>query len=291
MEAAMASAGLSLLGFMTQQEAIAHLVSHCVLPNPDIHALTAEWQAAKVRKGAPMGGGNPEIRDIPAASQPYIATLMQQQWLAQFIASLPGAEFKLVEIDPLLTFHYMVDLDRSTNRCSALPQNPSLADLMPICLPATFPNERINMVRLPDGKSKPHSVGSLLLTAGSLNLSIVDAGYFKADNKIGIQFGMPVPIVQVIRFNGRCYLHDGLHRTIGVRQKGATHVPCLFRDAHSAAEVGIKSNRSTFSLRLLESADAPTVGHFTQGRAYAVQLKRFTRIINVTWAEYEVAAE
>lgn len=290
-DATMATAGLSLLGFMSQQDAIAHLLAHCIPANPDIHALIVEWQAARARKGAPMDGGNPNIQDIPAANQPYIKTLMQQPWLAQFVASLPGAQFKLVEIDPLLTIYFMVDLKRSTDHCGALPQNPSVADLLSVCLPARLPNELVNMVRLPDGQEKQLSVGAFLLTARSLNVRVVDAGYFQDDNKIGIQFAMPVPLVQVVRFNGRCYLHDGLHRTIGSRRKGATHIPCLFRDVQSAAGIGLRSDRSTFTLPLLEFADAPTVGHFTQGRAYEVQLRRFNRVVHVTWAEYAIAAE
>lgn len=287
----MPTPGLSLLGFMSQQDAIEHLLAHCVPANLAIDALIAEWQTARTRRGAPMAGGHPDIQDIPAAGQPHIGMLMQQPWLAQFGASLPGAKFKLVEIDPLLTIHFMVDLKRSSDHCSALPQNPSVADLMPVCMPTSLPNEQVNMVRLPDGKDKQLTVGAFLLTARSLNLRIVDAGYFQADNKIGIQFAMPVPLAQVVRFNGRCYLHDGLHRTLGARRKGATHIPCLFRDVQSAAGVGLKSDRSTFTLPLLESADAPTVGHYTQGRAYEVQLKRFDRVVHLTWAEYAVAAE
>jgi hypothetical protein len=287
----MATAGLSLLGFMSQQDAIAHLLAHCVPVNPDIPALIVEWQAAQARKGAPMVGGKPNIQDIPTANQPYVKTLMQQEWFTKFLALQPGAEFKLVEIDPLLTIHFMVDLERSTERCGALPQNPNVADLLPVCLPAKYSEEKINMVRLPDGQTKQVSVGALLLTARSLNVRVVDAGYFQADYKIGIQFGIPVPLVQVVRFNGRCYLYDGLHRTIGARRKGATHIPCIFRDVQSAGDVGLRSDRSTFALPVLEAADAPTVGHFTQGRAYEVQLKRYKRIVHVTWAEYAIVDE
>jgi hypothetical protein len=287
----MATAGLSLLGFMTQQEAIDHLLAHCTPADPAVPALIATWQAARARKGAAMAAGHPNIQDIPAANQPYIQALMQQQWAAQFFASKPGAEFKLVEIDPLLTIHFMVDLERSRNRCAGLPQNPSVTDLLPVCLPPTFADEQINMVRLPDGQSKQLSVGAFLLTARSLNVHVVDAGYFQADSKIGIQFGMPIPLVHVVRFNGRCYLHDGLHRTLGARQKGASHIPCLFRDVQSAASIGLKSDRSTFTLPVLESADAPTVGHFAHGRAYEVLLRRYKRIIHVNWAEYSIVDE
>jgi hypothetical protein len=266
-------------------------LAHCVPVNPDIPALIVEWQAAQARKGAPMVSGKPNIQDIPTANQPYVKTLMQQEWLTKFLALQPAAEFKLVEIDPLLTIHFMVDLERSTERCGALPQNPNVADLLPVCLPAKYSEEKINMVRLPDGQTKQVSVGALLLTARSLNVRVVDAGYFQADYKIGIQFGIPVPLVQVVRFNGRCYLYDGLHRTIGARRKGATHIPCIFRDVQSAADVGLRSDRSTFALPVLEAADAPTVGHFTQGRAYEVQLKRYKRIVHVTWAEYAIVDE
>jgi len=287
----MPSAGLSLFAFMTQQDAVAHLLAHCIPANPDVNALIAEWQAAQLRRGAPMPGGNPDIRDIPAAHQPYINRLMQQDWVALLLGRQPSAQFKLVEIDPLLTIHFMADLDRSMAHCNALPQNPSIADLLPLCLPAVYAQEKINMIRLPDGQSKQLSVGSFLLTARSLNVRVVDTGFFQGDNRIGIQFGMPVPLVHVVRFNGRYYLHDGLHRTMGARFKGATHIPCLVRDVQSPADIGLKTDRSTFTLPVLESADAPTVGHFTQGRACEVQLKRFNRVIHVSWAEYAISDE
>ncbi|MGH6726745.1 MAG: hypothetical protein ACREB8_09415 [Pseudolabrys sp.] len=287
----MPTAGLSLFAFMTQQDAVAHLLAHTIPANPDVRALIAEWQAAQLRRGAPMPAGHPDIKDIPAANQPHIDRLMQQEWMAELLRRQPSAQFKLVEIDPLLTIHFMADLDRSMAHCNALRQNPSVVDLLPICLPAAYPNEHINVIRLPDGQPKQLTVGSLLLTARSLNVRVVDTGFFQAHNKIGVQFGMPVPLVHVVRFNGRCYLHDGLHRTMGARRMGATHIPCLLRDVQSPADVGLKSDRSTFTLDVLESADAPTVGHFTQGRACEVQLKRFNRVIHVTWAEYAVADE
>jgi hypothetical protein len=291
MDATMATAGLSLVAFMNQQEAIAHLLAHCTPADPTRPALIVEWQAARARKGAPMAAGNPDIQDITAANRPYLQSLMQLQWAKNFLAMMPGAEFKLVEIDPLLTIHFMVDLERSGKRCAGLPQNPSIADLMPVCLPTQISDEPISIVRLPDRQAQQMAIGALLLTARTLNVRITDAGYSQADNKVAIQFGTSIPIVQVVRYNGRCYLHDGLHRTLGARLRGATHVPCLFRDAPSASAIGLKTDRSTFSLSILESADAPTVGHFAQGRAYEVQLKPYKRVIHVSWAEYTVPDE
>jgi hypothetical protein len=49
--------------------------------------------------------------------------------------------------------------------------------------------------------------------------------------------------------------------------------------------VGINPG-GTFSPQVMESANPPTLGHFTQGRSYDVQLKAFHRTLHISWAEY-----
>src|SRR5208282_2577442 len=105
----------------------------------------------------------------------------------------------------------------------------------------------------------------------------------------GIQFHSSMPFVHVVRYNGRCYLHNGFHRTVGVRKAGATHVPCILRDVNTISEVGIDGD--TFPVHLMESANPPTVGHFTQNRAWSVTLRNYSRILHVSWAEYMVPDE
>lgn len=71
---------------------------------------------------------------------------------------------------------------------------------------------------------------------------------------------------------------------------GATHVPCLFRDVQTEQEAGI-APPSTFPLALLESNDPPTAGHFIGGRAFGVELRKATRIIQVSWSQHQVFEE
>lgn len=98
-----------------------------------------------------------------------------------------------------------------------------------------------------------------------------------------------IALVDEARHNGRHYLHNGFHRCLALRRAGATHAPCILRDVPDHAAVGIHGG--TFSPPLLESANPPTLGHFTQGRAYDVQLKNVARYLHVSWAEYVVADE
>jgi hypothetical protein len=138
--------------------------------------------------------------------------------------------------------------------------------------------------------------GAMLITSRGLNFHAVrqglmadDAGNMLTDQAgnhfVGLAIGVRLPLLHVVRFNGRCYLHNGFHRAIGARRRGATHVPCVLRDVPTPQAAGIDP-RTTFDVPLLESADPPTLAHYTQARSYDVRLRTFTRKIHVSWAEY-----
>jgi len=225
--------------------------------------------------------GLPEILPIPPDHVQYIAQLCSLPWVQQPLANLPQATFALVEVDPILAFQHMISLPRSEFHCNVLGQPPSMTELMQVCLPNVQAHEPL--VAASDGNS-------VLLRAESLNVRTQQAGPI-APGVIGIQFGISLPLVHVVRFEGRCYLHNGFHRALGARLAGATHVPCLLREVGSYEEAGIHPLGGTFSAALLNSENPPTLGHFTQGRAHEVQMRRLARYIHVSWAEYAMAKE
>ncbi len=277
----MPSAGLSLVGFMDEPQAMNYLATACIPANPSPAGIRAEWDAARARRGPPIpGAGQPDIQDVPAADLPHIVALQQEPWIAQFLPAIPGAEFKLVEIDPLLAYQFSVDTTRSDHHCSTLPKPPSIADLLPVCLPMHRPSGEYHVNQL------PHSV---IIKSRSLNLMMMAAGI--GPDMAGMNFGWSIPLLHVVRFNGRCYLHNGFHRAFGARLAGATHIPCIFRDVADADSAGIKSDGSTFGLPLLQSNDPPTIGHFTNGFAHSVTLRAVTRILHVSWSSYAMYDE
>jgi hypothetical protein len=285
----MPTQGLSLVGFMDQVHAIAHLKHACVPANPADAALIAEWNTAKGMLGAPVANaGHPDIQPLPAAET---AQVMATPWATHFFAAggpWAGASLKLVEVKPLLAYQFTVDLDRSQHHCAALGTPPTLAELMARCLPLTWPPERIQSSQLVDVGHQ-----SIIVRSRSLNYRVLNQGVFTQpgahEASVGVVIGTAMPIAHVVRLNGRCYLHNGFHRAVGAGLKKATHIPCLVRDVTTPQEANIGNN--TFPLTLLESGDPPTLAHFIEGRAYPVALRAHSRIVQISWSDHVVPEE
>lgn len=283
----MATPGLSLVGFMhNQQQAVSHLKIPCVPnpPNKSDTALAADWVAAQARLGAPFANaGQPSLQAIPI-TDPHIQQLLAVSWAPSIHALLAqGATFQMVEIDPLLAFQFTVDTARAANHCGTLSHPPGRQEALNVGLPLILSIDQIHASQ--QGQS-------VILKSRSLNLGLAAQGPMSAmPDVIGIQFAWTLPLIHVVRYNGRCYLHNGYHRAYGMRTAGATTMPCMFRDVPDANAAGIKTDGSTFDEALLTSNNPPTFGHFTQGRASPVELRSAIRILQVNWSQHTVFDE
>lgn len=295
----MPTPGLSLIGFMEQSQAIRYMQANCVMPNSTDVALAAEWTAARASLGTPFAdAGHPDIQQIPPTKecQTYIQQLKQQPWIQEFLRAHPTGTFQVVEIDPLLAFQFQISLHHSDGRCAGLKLGPGIAELLPVCLPQAPPQASIR----PSGTGQ-----SLLIAADTLNFRMVAQGMYNSaqgpfllpgqqmdpPNAAGIYFAIGMPFVHVVKFNGRCYLINGFHRALGARTRGAGRMTCFFREVGSAQEVGIMADGTTFPLELLESANPPTLGHFSRGRACTVPLRKVMRVLQINWSQHALPME
>jgi hypothetical protein len=200
--------------------------------------------------------------------------------------NVPQYDFALVEIDPLLAFQFTVDRDRSHHHCKALRTPPSVDEMLPVCLPGAHSQEDVQF----SGASNMAHLNSMVVKSRNTGLRIDGSGLFQGQNIVGAQIGFSLPLAHVVEWEGRYYLHNGYHRAIGCRAAGATHMPCVLRSVNTAQEAAINPPQ-TFDEALLKSANPPTVGHFTQGRACDVQLRSMLKIITISWAEHLVPNE
>jgi hypothetical protein len=292
------SAGLSLVGFMDEQPAIAHLRDACVPANPDPVVLRAEWQAARAKLGAAMANpGVPQILPIVPPDDAYVNNFAANPWAAGALAHLAqlagGAaiQIALVEIDPLLAYQFAVDKSRSAHHCGNLTPNPPVAELLPLCLPTAPANEEMR-VQVIDR--------AIFISSKCANVNVAFGGWFQNAPLLnppiphpvgGVVIGTSLPFSHVTRFAGRCYLHNGFHRALGIRAAGGTHMPCIIRDVPDAAAAGIRPDGTTFNQTLLADPNPPTVGHFTNGRAWDVQLRLHRRVVHIGWAEHMMPVE
>jgi hypothetical protein len=194
---------------------------------------------------------------------------------------LAGASFQLVEIDPLLAFQITVDTDRGAHHCAGVDHPPSQEQMLAICLPLT---------NTPDPLQVSNLAQSMMLRCRNANYRVIRQGALQDPHGNllggGILLGLSLPFVHVVRYNNRCYLHNGYHRAVALRAAGAIQIPCIFRDVQTADLAGIKADGSTFPEQLFNNANPPTVGHMTGGRAHRVSLRNHARVIHVSWAEY-----
>jgi hypothetical protein len=275
----MSTLGISLVGFIDDaQAAINHLLNACVSENADTGTLTAQWLAARALLGKPFpNAGLPDIQSIPPSHHSHRDKLLA---LPSFPNSWrPNCTVALVEIDPILAYQMTINSDTSNDQGDELSTPPTLDELMSICLPLEPAQEAFTIV---PGQN------SLVLKAKSLNIR-QQQGFWNKEF-MGMQFGVAHPFAHVVRHGGRCFLLNGYHRAFRARLAGATHMPCVLRDVGGQSEVGMDPP-AYFSLSVLTSGNAPTLGHFTQGRGLNVNLRRHSRIINVNWAEHIVPDE
>lgn len=287
----MPTPGLSLVGFLSEAEqAIGYLRRHCVpAPGQDSDAaLLQEWQDARTKLGpCTPNAGVVDPQPIPDAFHPYLEALLKQPWMAVCLSELEGASFRLVEIDPLLCHQLSIDTSQ-VGRIWERLGGPTLATLMDACLPIAHPEITYDASAVP-----PYST-SVIIRSPRSDLRISRFGVFVAKTDfmlLGARVRLVNPFVHVARVDGRCLLLNGYHRVFGARQAGATHVPCVFRDAPDYRAVGftsaeLRDGPLRFPVSLLTSDNPPTMAHFTQGRAHEVALRAKSRVIHVSWHEY-----
>ncbi len=273
--------GLSLFGFLDRQaQATGYLRGTCVPDMDDEAELAGEWLLARSKLGPVVDDpGRPRFRQLPKLYQDYVALLASAPWLSGHLnGAWADATFGLVEIDALLTFQCTLDVERANSFLGSPSRPPDLGTLLDIALPRRPKNAE---VQLSCGN------GSAVIKSTALDLQAFGQGV--SDNFAGLRFGFAPPLVHVVRYNGRCYLHNGVHRAYAARVAGASEIPCIFRDVTTEAAVGIAADGSTFGFELMESANPPTMAHFTHGRAHPVSLRSLRKIIHVSWSEYTVA--
>ena len=270
----MAAPGLALVAFMGRDLAIRYLSNECVPADPDPVILEAEWQAAIAKLSpAQPNAGVPAISEIPAEKAGYIAKLQASPDWQEWFAANPAIEFKMVEVAPLLAYQFSILDGAASSHGAQLGLAPSMDDLLATCLP---------LQHVPLSMDVALQASSALIR--SRNLNVVPTFSMPHPGVFVLQVGSSLPFAHVVRYNGRCYLHNGYHRAFAALQSGATVIPCVFRDVAAEAELGL--NPGTFDIALLESANPPTLHHFASGQAHDVELVIKTRTIHLSLTDW-----
>lgn len=273
----MPSSGLSLAGFMDLQWAIGHYQHDCVFPDSSDAALTEVWNIARAKLGPPVANaGHPEIAPLPASADAHLRAATTNPYLAEWLERIQPFTFKLVEMAPVLAHQPAVDVGASSRFGGSLSPSASLGDLLNVCIPTSVPQAELRFLR---------SENSFLVRSRA-QLSV--GGFQGPGNRVGLEFALPLPFVQVAEHAGRCYLINGYHRAVTLGRLGITRLPCLFRQVADWDKLGIRQGNAYLSKQVLQSANPPTISHYTRGSAHEVTLREVKRFVHVSWVEFSV---
>ena len=229
--------GTALVAFMDRDQAVRYLATECAPINPDPIALEAEWNTAVGRRAAPIANaGRPAIQDIPVSHQASVAALTSSPHWQQLFQTNPHWELKLIEVAPLLAYQFAVLDGPCATHGARFSQPPTMDELFDVCLPMNPVIENYSV------SQQPHSV---LIRSHSLNLRPLQVGPI-GPSAFGVMVGVALPFVHVVRFNGRCFLHNGYHRATAAALAGAPEIPCVFRDVAIPKKLGLVPERSTW---------------------------------------------
>jgi len=273
---------------MEERAAVNYLQRNCLPPNIAGQQARSQWLVARGKIGAANPrAGRPEILDI-TGHEVYLDQVRASPRYADTVGTMT-ASFKQIEIGPVLAFQFEIEIDRASGVCTGLSKPPTLAEMMPICLPTTSIDPR-PITAFHDGDD------SITVTSENKNIRVLFRGPREQSGGLlydpnqsvliaGIGVGEGSPLVQIIRFQDRCYFRNGYHRAYTLAREGMTHIPCVFLEATDFSQViDPKQQGGTFSRGLLQSANPPTFAHFLD-RAYRVSLRQRQRTIRLHWEE------
>lgn len=246
---------------------------------------------AKRKYGKPMPrAGHPEIQDIPSEYTTYLERVKSNPRFIQTTGNGNIAyAFKLVEIDPLLAFQLHVSLEHAQEKVGLIETETTMEQILQECLPISVDDTNIPIGGITWHQEEGKCTGATLSFPG-LNTrllgvpQIIPVPQQKLLMLGGLFMGVGSPLVQIAQFEGRCFLKNGYHRAYRLRMAGITHIPAILLEAKTLDDVGL-TQPGFLPMSVMKSSNPPTVGHFTNDRAYGVQTKRVKRSIHFSWRE------
>jgi hypothetical protein len=273
---------LSFMGFLQEQTAIGYMTISCAVADKTAPALRKRWLDARNQRGsAVVKAGEPEVLPMPSECVPYLNGVKTKQHYKPVFAGTQGKDwdFKLVEIAKLLAWQLHVIKSQFAAHRQAIKNTQDMREVVELCLP-----QALKPVAL---EPLPQSSGLVIKARDSLNVNLGNRGTFIEKGippRYGVEITANANLVQVVRYQGRCYLHNGYHRVCGLMQS-ITHIPCILREATEMWQTGVRDNGTTLPEEVFRSGNLPTCSHFTEGRAYAIDVRKASKIMTVTWSE------
>lgn len=224
----------------------------------DLSALSNEWRVANdhVQRLELSEAGladDPSIEDLPDSLDSKRADFVSNPVVKQAFAVVPF-DIRLVEVDRLVVFQKVINLDHVRRIKARLGPSPSQHKLFDACLP--LENDGTPVVG--------HQIANnaWVFVSPSNDLRVLDATMLQPNQILDHTWsGFPASIVafaigfganalSAIQVGRRLVLNNGSHRAYAMREMGISRVPCLIQRVSRRDELEVVANE-----QLVKNAD------------------------------------
>lgn len=236
---------LHLYAAMNQREVDGLVRAYCTEDEiTNLPTTLASWQQARtsfeqIQRQESGIANNPAI--VPITQNEKIEALRNDLLFQRSFLNTPFT-FGMVEIDTLIAPQRQVYLNYVDEMEQRLPKNPTLDDLIDICMP-------LNPFS-PDPKVTQTGNGSWIFSSPSPDFRFL-GGHLKSqltedDIQLTQVSGFPVKAItlfvgygsssiNVIHANNRLILNNGFHRVYALRRRGITRIPVVIQQVTNPA--------------------------------------------------------
>jgi hypothetical protein len=275
-----------LLGWLSDQEAVAALLGRNPVPGEDISSQlgVATGCRSSVAARSIYRPANPVLRrefsglDDIRSRQDVVSNLGPLNWRPA-----------VVDLRRVLSFQKVIHIDGLEERLGDLSDEKSLLEL---CIPTDQPAPPTGAFTDQDGKGFTVSSfnPNLRIAAGQISDAQVSQGPGLSPVKmqaITLLVFMGPSFLQVVRYKERSFIRDGYHRAAGLVRRGVFEVPCIFIEARSFDEVG--DVRGAFSYEVLYGDRPPgLVDFWDDAVSRAIEQPAVRKVIRVRGEEFVV---
>ncbi len=199
-------------------------------------------------------------------------------------------EFMVVEIDKLIACQTTVILDYVDRLVAELPIQPSMDDLVDICLSLDKTVPGVSEMRLADNaiiysseNTDLRFLGAIPKPLGEVDLGASSTGGIPTRGLL-LLFGYGGSPISVIEVGRRVFLNNGFHRAVALRRRGVTHIPVVVQKVRNPALEFPDAYQGVPKNYLLNSEVLPLMeDYFNPEMAIELKAKARRRGVKVVW--------
>ncbi len=229
---------LYLYAFAPQAEVMNHLRTQALSgENSQVPKLLGYWTLLQSRIGKLMQdeaglAETIEVDEIPREFEPKLEAFLRDNLFQKTFSHLP-ISFRLVEIDKLIAAQRTVNLDYVDKLVASYSKQPTLEDLISICLSPSRSMDPIQHLEVGPNShvfTSPNSdirfLGAFVKELTNADLEFAIAGGNPAAAVIAF-IGYGGSPVNVLSSGKRVVLNNGFHRVYALRSLGVTRIPVV----------------------------------------------------------------